>query len=473
MSNDSLAALAQLNAYQECNYKCRRVRLTSPLIHIGIGAAGALNLFEYVQENSKIYIPNQTALAEALHNSEKLHKSQETPQALQRKISSKKLDSGYFEDYKKLSQQYIQVIKRKDFNQSRDLKDILEKIKKLYDKALGSKWLDNQEIFPENGISQKWVNQPITKDIAPMIRNGFGEIYIPGSSIKGSIRTAIAYYLLKHQAPTRVSEIEQKIRELRPKQLSDKKTALDDEEIIKIPNDKKISMNSYLFSNFRLCFENRRFGEPNTPNTDFMRAIKVSDSAPLLTDFDDEVNLPVVAEVISSSFKENLNQRMAEFRASNYIEMIWNVQTEFTICIDTKMLDRFQHEQSMELPPQLKTVEGIVEICHEFAQAQWEYEQKYWNSITDNTQPKLDFSSIRDFYSSPSNHNLRLGWGSGMIGTTVGLHFQEQTRATIRNACCPKPTSSSEAPKSRRTAVIPDRDNLIKKPLGWVNLTPL
>jgi CRISPR-associated protein Csm5 len=199
----------------------------------------------------------------------------------------------------------------------------------------------------------------------------------------------------------------------------------------------------------------------------------VSDSAPLLTDFDDGVNLPVVAEVISSSFKEDLNQRMAEFRASNYIEMTWNLQTEFTICVDTKMLDRFQHEQSMELPPQLKTVEGIVEICHEFAQAQWEYEQKYWNSITDNTQPKLDFSSIRDFYSSPSNHNLRLGWGSGMIGTTVGLHFQEQTRATIRNACCPKPTSSSEAPKSRRTAVIPDRDNSIKKPLGWVNLTPL
>jgi CRISPR-associated protein Csm5 len=306
-----------------------------------------------------------------------------------------------------------------------------------------------------------------------MIRNGVGEIYIPGSSIKGAIRTAIAYYLLKHQAPTRVSEIEQKIRDLRFKQLSDKKTFLDDEPMLKIADDTKISMNSYLFSNFRLNFENRRFGEPNTPNTDFMRAIKVADSAPLLTDFDDKVNLPVVAEVMSSSFTETYDRRIAESRATNYIEMIWNVQTEFTLCIDTEMLDRFQHEQSMQLPPQLKTVEGIIEICHEFAQAQWEYEQKYWNSITDNTQPKLNFSSMRDFYSSPTNHNLRLGWGSGMIGTTVGLHFQEQTRSVIRNACCPKPTSSSEAPKSRRTAIIPDRDNPIKKPLGWVSLTPL
>lgn len=466
MSNNYRPALTQLKAYQERNYNCRRVRLTSPLIHVGIGSAGALNIFEYIQENGEIYVPNQTALAETLQKPEKSQR----PQALQRKINTKTANRGYFQEYEKLSQEYIRVIETKgDFNQ---IRDILKKIKQLYDKALGSGWLDDREIFPETGISEKWVNQLITKDVAPMIRNGFGEIYIPGSSIKGAIRTAITYYLLKHQAPTRVSEIEQEIRQLRAKQLSDKKTALDDEQMLKIPNDKKISMNSYLFSHFRINFENRRFGEPNTPNTDFMRAIKVADSAPLLTDLDDEVNLPVVAEVISSSFKETHDRRIAESRATNYIEMIWNLQTEFTICIDTKMLDRFQHEQGMPLLSQLKTVEGIVEICHEFAQAQWEYEQKYWNSITDN-QARLDFSSIRDFYASPDNYSLRLGWGSGMIGTTVGLHFQEQTRATIRNACCPKPTSSSEAPKSRRTAIIPDRDNPIKKPLGWVNLTPL
>jgi CRISPR-associated protein Csm5 len=465
MIDDSRPALAQLNAYQESNYNSRRVRLTSPLIHVGIGAAGALNIFEYIQENGEIYFPNQTALAEALHNPEKSQK----PQALQRKINTKTSNRGYLQEYERLSQEYIRVIETKEFNQ---IGNILKQLKQLYNKAFGSGWLDDREIFPVTGISEKCVNQLIKKDIAPMIRNGFGEIYIPGSSIKGAIRTAIAYYLLKHQAPTRVSEIEQKIRELSRKQLlSDKKTALDDEQMLKIANDKKISMNSYLFSNFRINFENRRFGEPNTPNTDFMRAIKVADSEPLLTDFDDDVNLPVIAEVMSSSFKETHDRRIAESRATNYLEIIWNLQTEFTICIDTEMLDRFQHEQSIQLPSQLKTVEGIIKICHEFAHDQWEYEQKYWNSITDNQQ-RLDFSSIRDFYSSPSNHNLRLGWGSGMIGTTVGLHFQEQTRSAIRNACG-KPTSSSEAPKSRRTAVIPDRDNQLKKPLGWVNLTPL
>jgi CRISPR-associated protein Csm5 len=279
--------------------------------------------------------------------------------------------------------------------------------------------------------------------------------------------------LLKHHASARVSEIEQKLRSLTRKQIADKKTVLDDEPLIIAGQDKKLSMNSYLFSNFRLSYQNWKLGDPNTPNTDLMRAIKVSDSAPLLIDVDKDVNLPVVAEVISSSFREDGSQRIAERRASNYIEMVWNVKAEFTISIDTEMLSWFQHEQGMQIPPQLQTVEGILEICKEFAQAQWEHERQYWSKIKDSAQ--LDFGSIRSFYGKPCKYSLRLGWGSGMLGTTVScsLPFEKSIRVNIRNACSTKQTSSSETPKSRRTAVIPNQGHPIKKPLGWVDFTPL
>lgn len=79
-----------------------------------------------------------------------------------------------------------------------------------------------KQFFQKTGISRKWTEETIT-DLRPMIRNGFGYRYIPGSSIKGAIRTAIAYHLLKHeeryQVPlsipfsNRVSEIEAKLRE--------------------------------------------------------------------------------------------------------------------------------------------------------------------------------------------------------------------------------------------------------------------
>ncbi|KKD37839.1 MAG: type III-A CRISPR-associated RAMP protein Csm5 [Limnoraphis robusta] len=455
--------LDKLDNYKKNNYEYKRIQLTSPLLHIGVGETGTLNLFEYIQENGNIYFPDQTALVEALHNPGNLQK----PKALQKARKLQEARSEFLKQFEQLSQDYIRVIETRPADQFKQIGKILSELKKLYAQALGKKWLDNENIIPDTAISDKWVNRLITRDIAPMIRNGFGEIYIPGSSIKGAIRTAIAYYLLKHEVPSQRSEIEQKLAtDMSSLQIGKKKKYMDDENL----TEAQLSLNSYLFSNFKLKLQSHKqsFGTPNTANTDFMRAIKVSDSVPLLIDDEVEENLPVVAEVLTSSFHENNGQRIATQKALNYLEMIWNLKAEIYICIDTAMLDQFQHEQGMQLPSQLKTVQGILEICQEFVQAQWEHEQKYWNSITDS--PNLNFSSVRQFYANSCPYNLRLGWGSGMTGTTIDLLFQEATRAKIRNASG-RLTSSFESPKSRRTVSIPNKRNPIKQPLGWVNLT--
>jgi CRISPR-associated protein Csm5 len=467
MSARNNSPLEKLNDYKKENYVCQRIQLTSPLLHIGVGEAGSLNLFEYIQENKSIYFPNQTALAEALQNT----KSYQQNKALRRFTKQQSYRSGLLEQYENLSQQYISIIESKANQREKDrqIANILDGLKKLYQEALGSEWLRDQNIFPKTGISANLSNRLLTKDIAPMIRNGFGEIYIPGSSIKGAIRTAIAYYLLKHQAPTKVSDIEQKLRQaIHPKMADNKKKFLDDNLFL----ESTISLNSYLFSNFTLRSQERAFGKSkiNKANTDLMRAIKVSDSDPINIDRKQKINLPIVAEVLTSSFQASNGERIVADRARNYLEMISNLNTQLYICIDTTMLDWFHREQGVEIPAQLKKVQGILDICDEFAQAQWEHEQNYWNKITNS--PSLNFSSIHQFYNSPCSHNLRLGWGSGMTGTTVGLLFQEQTRASIRDACG-KPTNSSEAPKSRRTATIPEQGNSIRKPLGWVKLEPL
>ena len=461
MNDLNNSPLYKLDNYKKNNYEYKRIQLTSPLLHIGVGETGALNLFEYIQENGKIYFPNLTALVEALHNPGNLQK----PKALQKARKLQEARSEFLKQFEQLSQDYIRVIETRPADQFKQIGKILSELKRLYDQALGKNWLDNEDIIPDTAISDKWVNRLITRDIEPMIRNGFGEIYIPGSSIKGAIRTAIAYYLLKHQVPSQRSEIEQQLATVMSSdQIKKKKKYIDDEKF----TGAKLSLNSYLFNNFQLECQNYLFGKPNTANTDFMRAIKVTDSAPLLVDDEIEENLPVVAEVLTSSFHENNGQRIATQKALNYLEMIWDLKAEIYICIDTEMLDKFQNEQGMQLPSQLKTVQGILEICQEFAQAQWEHEQKYWNSITDSQN--LNFCSVRQFYANSCPYNLRLGWGSGMTGTTIGLLFQEATRAKIRNACG-KTTNSTETPKSRRTASIPNQGNPIKQPLGWVNLT--
>ncbi|MGB6298400.1 MAG: RAMP superfamily CRISPR-associated protein, partial [Rivularia sp. (in: cyanobacteria)] len=141
-------------------YESKRIRLTSPILHIG-SAVSRLNPFEYVQTANKVYLPNQELLAKEL----------------------KKQGGGFLDDY-------ITAIEERTG------------INRLLKNAFGNDWWkatapNGAAIFPKKTISRKWTENEIT-DLRPMIRNGMGELFIPGSSIKGAIRTAIAYYLLKY-----------------------------------------------------------------------------------------------------------------------------------------------------------------------------------------------------------------------------------------------------------------------------------
>lgn len=416
-------------------YESRRIQLTSPILHIG-SAVSRLNPFEYVQTAKKIYLPNQEALAKALHQRGRLNN-------------------------------YIGIVEQR------------EDITPLLEATFGSNWwnqtdANGEPIFPKIASSQKWTDLRVT-ELRPMIRNGMGQLYIPGSSIKGAIRTAIAYHLLKnpdrYQVPAskRVSAIEQTLRERLGRLNSHQQKSLDDE----------LFMES-LFSDFSLTYQGRtaqlRKRSGNSPNTDFLRVLKVTDSEPLLEKTVKTkkgtplaLNVPVVAEVIISSRLPNYS---AKYKASIYAEMVRNVKTEFTLSIDTEMVSWFRHNQGMQLP--FTTLDELLQICQEFTQEQWDYEHDYWQAIKNNPQANgrnLDFDSIRDFYEpTECPQSLRLGWGSGMTGTTVDLLLEDELRQEIRDICGLK-APDFEAPKSRRTVVSPKGE--IKFVPGWAKFKVL
>ncbi len=409
-------------------YQSKKIQLTSPILHIG-SSVSRLNPFEYVQTSKKVYLPNQEALAKALH----------------------KKGGSYLNDY-------IQAI-----GDRQDISNLLKD-------AFGEQWWSTTDtngelIFPKNAISQKLTDDRIT-DLRPMIRNGMGHLYIPGSSIKGAMRTAIAYYLLKHgdryniPKNQEISEIEKKLRS-RLGELSNKHRQKS--------TDDDLFMDT-LFSEYILTYHGKKYNG-SSQNTDFLRVLSVSDSEPLIegkmtTKKGQQIpiNIPVVAEVIVSS---RFPDYLAKYKASLYVEMVRNVQTTFTLTLDTEMLSWFKHKQGMKLP--FQNLEELVKICQEFSQEQWDYEHDYWNRIKNNPRAagkNLDFNDIRQFY-EPENcpFSMRLGWGSGMTGTTVDLLFDDELRADIRDTCGLK-APDFEAPKSRRTVMNPDGE--IKFVPGWV-----
>jgi CRISPR-associated protein Csm5 len=398
-------------------YETQRIQLTSPLLHIG-SAVSRLNPFEYVQTDQRIYLPNQDVLARMLKQ------------------------RGYLDDY------IARIENRED-------------ITSLLEAALGENWRQvksdrSEAIFPRSMSSLKWVEGRVT-DLRPMIRNGMGHLYIPGTSIKGAIRTAIAYHLIKHAdqynvpKPQQISEIERKLRQSMG-ELRQRAKFFDD----------KLLMDQ-LFTDFDLVYGDRTVGARKGPNTDFMRAVHVTDTEPLL---EKEVtnkrgqkgslNLPVAAEVIVSSY---FSDRKAKYRASIYTEMVRLVQTQFTLSLDREMLSWFHHNQQMQIP--FQSVDDILNICQEFAQDQWDYEHDYWQEIQNNPNARhsnggtinLDFGAIQDFYEPEQcPFSLRVGWASGMTGTTINLLLADELRAEIRDTCGIKATGF-EAPKSRRTVV--------------------
>ncbi|MGK7926278.1 MAG: type III-A CRISPR-associated RAMP protein Csm5 [Spirulina sp.] len=413
-------------------YETAKIRLTSRMLHIG-SEVSQLSPFEYVATPNRVYLPDREALARELYR------------------------RGHLNDY-------ISAIEDRE-----PIADILEN-------AFGDHWYkiknpSGQPIFPSYLSSRNWVEGKIT-DLRPMIRNGFGKLYIPGSSIKGAIRTAIAYYLLKnsqqYKTPVRVSEIERKLRQ-----------KLDSGELQsrfkqKFADDRLLM--SDLFEDFSLKYQQYSPSLRIGPNTDFMRSLHVTDSQPLskktLTNKKgkkQEFNIPVVSEVVVSS---HFPDGKAKSRASIYAELVYNVRTEFTLTLDTEMLSWFQHKQGMQLP--FKNLDELLNICKDFAREQWHNEVKYWENIGNNryNNQNLDFDLVWDgYYSKPGcPYSLRLGWGTGMLGTTVNSLFAEELRSEIRDTCGIK-APNFEAPKSRRTVM--DKQGDIRFPLGWVILKKL
>lgn len=430
----SETAVVSYQSYKQENYESKTIQLSSPMLHIG-GEVSRLNPFEYVQTSSKVYLPHQEALAKTLH-----------------KQSKKFIDD------------YVDAIEKR------------QNIDGLLKQALGEDWItakspDGIPIFPDT--RPKWTleeGQRVT-DIRPMIRNGMGQLYIPGSSIKGAIRTAIAYYLLKHadkyKVPKshQVSEIEKQLRsKLDNNKITNyNKSSLDDDLFI-----------DNLFTNYSLSYQGKNIQTRNIQNTDFLRAIKVSDSQPLqkkqvtLKKRNRKVwrNVPVISETVVSSHFEDFN---AKYRASIFAEVVYEVRTEFTLKIDRDMLSWFRHNEGIKIP--FNSIDELLSICQEFTQEQWDGEYDYWQNLRNKKHREfnLDFDFIRDFYEKEKcPYALRLGWGSGMNGTTIDWLLSDELRSEIRDVCGIK-APGFEAPKSRRT-IVNSRQEIRYVP-GWVKLT--
>lgn len=272
------------------------------------------------------------------------------------------------------------------------------------------------------------------QDYRPFIRDGFGKPYIPGTSIKGVIRTAILYNLLFNYKTRDPEGFKREIVE-----------PIDSTEAFKFKKKKNPFewIQKKWLENFNLSNKSK------SPNTDWLRMIHISDAH--------SVNLKETILIPVNILKKEPNGWRYKTEDSGQKTTIWveaipeATSFEFDIVWDKKLLKDFRAENSNQyLPPSIDEV--LLNI------------QKWANDIIKFEKEFAKGHPFEEWYNTNTS-NFRIGFGSGMISTTIGMLLPDDLRKKIRNLAG-KNKGNEVAPKSRRVWL---KDNQ-PLPLGWAKI---
>lgn len=332
----------------------------------------------------------------------------------------------------------------------------------------------------------------------PHARDAFGRLFIPGSAIKGAIRTAVMYSLVD-------------------------KNRANDYVASKGGGGRFYARNldRDVMQSYELPERNLKPG----PHFDLLRSVKVSDGYGKLESRVDKITI--------QSYTESGRGRTASLGASDtiYVECLtpgsW---VEFDLKVDEKIRRDFERKNP-GLP--FADEEGLLSLVGNFYAEVWSRERRYYHGeaqeVPASTEPvsnpsleewveqktgrKLDTFSrrgierrkleteyrnifvygeepvsaelsktsvpgiqdgevkvgrIKDFYKVPCP-GFRLGWGSGLFSTTVDMRLDDDPMGKVLNliSSTHHDTRPIDGPKSRK---LVGTSNTPRYPMGWARL---
>jgi len=367
--------------------KCRLIT-TSP-IHIG-SVEQRLTPFEYIRSNDKVFFTSDDKLSHFLAKNN----------AIDSYVRSVNLEGHRFRLMSFLKEKGIKVTDQ----------DLLDLSSYRYAVVIG--------------------DYTKMQDIRPFIRDGMGETYIPGTSLKGVFKTAVLYNLLSRLKLKDASEFAQTVE----------KKIKDD-----IANQSK--KKAFFSWGIDKWFESFQLnGKSGSPNTDWFRMLHVTDAYPV-----EEVRTNILP--ISILKKENTGWKL-KTEGPGINTLIWaecvpkRTTFEFQISWDRKLLETFKAQNTNTMLPE-NLDETLACIEH------WAKAIKLFEESFSTGHP------LEKWYQQKEG-SFRIGFGSGMVSTTIALLLPEPLRKQVRNYSGLN-RGDDDAPKSRRVWFNKEQTT----PLGW------
>ncbi len=281
-------------------------------------------------------------------------------------------------------------------------------------------------------------------ELHAFIKTPEGNPYLPGSSLKGAFRTAVLYGLLK-----RLPEAERERLLIRP--LRQKLDGIRSEpnprrarQHLRRNLGKVLGMDRHLLQDFQLAGFQRK-----GPNTDLMRIWEIQDSPPLAPE-----DLRVYA-VNLAKLRHARDSRTS--RRPLAVEALKpGTRTTVTFTLNRSLWQTFQQANPRPRIPWDLYEEVLLHplnTLREMTQDLLQEERQHLRA--------QEFDRALNFSQDPV---ARLGWGQGLLSTTLFLLLPEDLRRRVRNELF-KQEGSSPAPLTRRLA----NGHL----MGFVHLSPL
>jgi len=290
----------------------------------------------------------------------------------------------------------------------------------------------------------------LRRDLRPFIRDGFSRPYIPGSAIKGVIRTSLLYVILDRLHEGRRKQllddfVEGKLREFKRDPRGQRGFRWFQERFKQWFAQR---LDQEIFQKFEIRTKQRGYD----PHSDILRAIKVSDSTPVGKE---EATVEEI-KIFSVAARESPK------RWSIYAECIpENTDFQFELKVDQGILSDFAKMNvdtkfGLSFSALSEIISNPLEAVRRMTEDLYKHESEFFRSGMLPPEA-LQFDQMPNF---------RIGWGIGLLGTSVDLLLPEKIRQDLRNTLFTE-RGDTPAPKSRR--LIVERKGKIRA-LGWGNI---
>ena len=323
--------------------------------------------------------------------------------------------------------------------------------------AMGGRDFQWRRHLPTNQSSASYTlpcpEEPRETEIREAMKHPSGRPMIPGSSIKGAIRTALLWDFMDDNNPEAQDAFKYSVNHLK-------------EQLQRKPNRSWAGQK----------IEQRVLGKD--PNHDLMRAVQVSDTAPISIE---ALEMGVAWTVTLNQVGNLVQKREGNREYNTFVEQVRAAQTfDFSIKIDKSLFgQREKDELGYSDRQECVVCKELADVCKFVAKGLANSEADFFEDYNLDEIANFYEALVQRIDNLPDGaFVLPIGWGTGYRAKTVTELLTKDDDDLARDLRKHYHLGESRArrrdyhpefPKTRR--VLYDRQRP-KSPLGWVQITP-